>query len=189
MSLRRFLILALLLTAPSAHASYRPIGGVLADRFDAAKKAWVVQPVRLSYRAEPEGIQVELLSLKAGQPLTLRLDFKHLPHYGEWMAQRQAQGGATWTALRALLDEVGDGPAMALVAEPLPKEGPVEVKLGLRRGSRFELYAAVRGPLVACGTSLCFEPGEPQFVDQSAALAWKLLKPLARSQAKASLKR
>ncbi len=181
--------LLLLLIAPTLHADWHPIGGILAERFDPAHKAWVPQPVRLFYEAQPEGIQAQLSAPKPGQPLTLRVDFKHLPRYSEWVAQRQAQGGAAWAALKALLDDVGDGPAVALVTEALPREGRIRVQLGLRRVSRFELYATLPGQVGPCGSALCFEPQEPQFASQSAALAWKLLKPLARAQAQASLKR
>jgi hypothetical protein len=185
----RQLVILLLFLCSALRADWRPIGGVQAEHFDSGHKAWMALPLRVQYQKQPEGVRVQLPPLKAGQPLTARLDFKRLPHYGTWIAERQAQGGASWAALKALLDELGEGPAMALIQEPLPAGGPVKVLLGLRRNSRFELYATVPGELQRCGTSLCFEPQEPQFASQSAALAWKLLKPLARAQAKASLKR
>ena len=185
----RLLTLLILLAQSTLHADWRPFGGAGVERFDAGQRAWVAFPTRLLYQAEPEGVKAQVPALRHGQTLTLRLDFKRLPHYGEWVAQRQAQGGAAWTGLKALLDELGDGPAVALIQEPLPAAGPVKVLLGLRRGSQFELYAMLPGALAPCGKSLCFEAKEPVFASQTAAMAWKLLKPLARAQAKASIKR
>ena len=181
--------LLLLLLCSSLHAQWHVVARVKAERFDAAKRAWSPLPADLLYQGEPEGVEAALSGLKTGSPLTARLDFKRLPHYGEWVAQRQAESGSRWAAIQALLNELGDGPAIALVSEALPAHGPIQVKLGLRRGSRFELYATVPGQLRPCGQDLCFEPGEPVFASQSAALAWKLLKPLAGAQLKSASKR
>lgn len=152
--------------------------------FDLSHKAWAPLPVSVEFKAETEEVRLRLPKGLAGRDLTARLDFKALPHYGEWLAQRQAQGGPTWTALKAVLDEIGDGPAVALTHGDLPAKGPGKVLVGLRRGSKFELYATVPGAFEPCGSALCFEPGEPLFASRSTALAWDLLKPLALKQAK-----
>ena len=186
----RLIIAAFFALLPlSARADYRPVGQAQAEHFDAKRKAWAVLPVLVDFDAAAEQARVRLPKALTGQTITARLDFKRLPHYSEWLAYRQAQGGASWTALKLLLDEVGDGPALALTHEALPATGNGSVLVGLRRGSQFDLYATIHGRFSPCGPSLCFEPQKADFAHPSAALAWSLFKPLAVQQAKAASSR
>jgi hypothetical protein len=183
------LALALLASACPLFAGYRVIGRALPERFDEGRRAWSSLPVLLEFDAAGSTPRLRFSALPLGRELTARLDFKRLPHYGEWLAQRQAQGGPAWTALKAILDELGNGPCMALTHEKLSADSACRLLLGMRRGSRFDLYASVPGRLSACGKDLCFEPGEPVFASHSASLAWDLLRPLALKQAKSAASR
>ncbi len=183
------LSLPLLLSCTQLLAAYRPIGQALPERFDPRHQAWVGLPTQIEFDPQLGKARLRLAPFPLGQVLTARLDFKHLPHFEPWMAQRRAEGGPSWTALKAILDDIGDGPAMALTQAPLAAEGRLHLLVGLRRGSRFELYATLTGFLDPCGKDRCFEPLEVVFASQSAALAWTLLRPLALKQAKAASNR
>jgi hypothetical protein len=182
--------LALGLCLPlSLRADWRPIAMAPVQVFDSGQKTWLNMAVGLEFEAQAEDARLRVSRRLLAHPLTARLDFKHLPHYAEWVSQNQARGGAEWAALKAVLDEVGDGPAMALTQEPLQAPGSVKVLLGLRRGSHFELFATVPGQLGACGSGLCCTLGEPVFATESGRLLWSLLKPAALRQAKMAANR
>jgi hypothetical protein len=184
------LALALSLCLPlSLRAAWRPIALAPVQVFAPGQKTWLDMAVEVEFEAQAENARLRVSRRLLGHPLTARLDFKHLPHYAEWISQNQARGGAEWAALKAVLDEVGDGPAMALTQEALPAQGSVKLLLGLRRGSHFELFATVPGQMGACGSSLCCDLGEPAFATQSGQLLWSLLKPSALSQAKMAANR
>jgi hypothetical protein len=185
----RPLVLALSLLTCPLFAGYRAIGRAVPERFDEGRRAWSPLPVLLEFDAQTSEPRLRLSGLALGQALMARLDFKHLPHYREWLAQRQAQGGASWAALKAVLDDLGDGPALALTHEALSTTAPTRLLLGMRRGSRFDLTVTVPGRLSPCGKDLCFEPGEPLFADPSTALAWDLLQPMLLKQAKSAASR
>jgi hypothetical protein len=177
-------VIIFLSISAALQAGYRPIGGARAEFFGGAKAGWLPLPVNVEFDPALETARLRLDRRSISLPLTARLDFKRLPGYATWVAQRQTQGGAAWVALKAILDELGNGPAMVLCHEAVPAQGPATLLLGLRRGSRFQLYATVPGVFGPCGSRLCFEPGPPIFASQSASLAWSLLKPLALKEAK-----
>jgi hypothetical protein len=177
---RPFLFTVLLL--PFCLGAYKRVAVAEAERFDAHAKTWTPLPARLDWDRGAGQARLLAQGVKSGQPLTARLDFKRLPHYAEWVAQRQAEGGASWAALDALLKELGDGPAVAVSQGPVPVSGPLTLMLGLRRGTQFEPFATVSGPVQISRGGLLFSPGEPVFSRPSAALAWQLLKPLALRQ-------
>jgi hypothetical protein len=181
---RGLIVTVFLMAASPACAGFRPIGGVPAESFRGPKPAWRPLPVSIDFDLKTEKPRLRLPLQSSGRPLTARLDFKRLPGYGAWVGQRRAQGGTTWAALKAILDELGDGPAMVLCHEAVPSRGAATLRVGLRRGSRFQLYATIPGAFGPCGSRLCFEPGPPIFASHSAALAWSLLKPLALKEAK-----
>jgi hypothetical protein len=170
-------------------AAWRPIALAPVQVFDSGQKTWITMAVGVEFDAQAESARLRVSKRLLAHPLTARLDFKHLPRYAEWMAQNQARGGAEWAALKAVLDELGDGPAMAMTQEALPAQGRVKLLLGLRRGSHFELFATLPGSLGPCGSSLCCDLGEPVFATQSGQLLWSLLKPTALSQAKMAANR
>ena len=178
-----FVLLCIVLSHP-CHAAFRTIGGAHVEIFGAPAAHWTGVGVEVDFEADLERVRIKFPDTASGHPLNARLDFKRVPGFGAWVAQRQGQGGTTWVALKAVLDELGDGPCMVLTHEKLPANGPAKFLVGLRRGSRFELYATVPGVISPCGSRLCCQLGEPDFASRSAGLAWRLLKPLALQQAK-----
>jgi hypothetical protein len=189
MRARSLIALSVLAVSLTSHAAFRPIGRAPAEFFGGTKPHWLILPLTVDFDPSLEQARLRLSGQVSGQLLTARLDFKRLPGYGAWIAQRQAQGGPAWAALKAVLDELGDGPAMVLTHEKLPVQGPAKLLVGLRRGSHFQLYATVPGSFSPCGSRLCFEPGTPVFASRSAGLAWSLLKPLALREAKGAASR
>lgn len=179
----RLLLSLLLALAPDLPAAFHAIGGAQVEAFGASK-TWQPVDLRVLYQDQPEGLQVAALGLKPGVPLNARVQVDQLPGYSLWLAQRQAQGGAAWAALQGLLQEAAGQPVVVLTLRPLPAQGPLEVLLGLRHGARFELYATFKGRLAPAGRSLIFSPESVAFEKASARLAWQLLEPLARAQAR-----
>jgi hypothetical protein len=172
---RLALILALL--AAPLPAAYRRVGEALPERFDAAQRSWVPLPASLDYDPDT-GLSRLVLPAMPAVPLNARWDFQHFPRYSAWFARRQSQGGLTWPAVRSLLADIGDGPALLMTEGPLPRQGPAEIQVGLRRGSRFKLYATVEGDFSPCPEGLCFAPQRVAFSSRTAKVAWMLSKPL-----------
>jgi hypothetical protein len=173
---RAFGLSLLLLVAPLC-AGPVPIGGAPVQVFRASTRSFAFQPTVVYYQAEPETLQILLPGYKAAGPLNARLQLSSLPHYRDWVAK---QAGP---AVRALLAEIQDRPAVALSLGPLPAEGPAEIRLGLMDGHRFELYARVRGSAHSSRQGWAFEAQSLSPENPTASAAWAVLAPLARSQA------
>lgn len=174
---------ACLALAAGLPAAFRPVGGAVVEVFGPAK-AWVSTPARLLYQAQPEAMELRLAGLRPGHALNARLQVDKLPGYSAWLAQRQAEGGAAWGALQGLLQDLAGQPVVLLTHAALPAEGPAKVLVGLRKGARFELYASLDGQVQAQGQGLSFSPQSVAFESAKARLAWQLLAPLARAQAR-----
>lgn len=177
------LFLALGLATTPLHAELRPIGNAVVQVFEAKAKAFKPQRVDILYQPDPERLQIHLPRALAGQALIARVELQNLPHYQAWIDRRREDGGLAWSALERLLGELQGRPALILTLGPLPSQGPVELRVGLLDGTRFELYGRVQGSLSPGRHGLVFEAEKLLLDKASARAAWTLLAPLARSQA------
>ena len=182
--LRAFLAALAVLAAPCALcAAYTFVGSLGMDGFDESAKAWRPMTVEADYQPRPEALRLRIRGAAPGRHLRLRLELERLPHYSEWLAARQNEGGAAWFALRTLLDQVAGRTVAVMTADKLPEMGACDVVVGLRRGHRFQSYAQVRGSARFQAGRLIFSPESVAFDDAQTALAWSLFLPLARKQA------
>ncbi len=177
------LLAVLILLSTTLSAELRPIGGSQVQVFDAKAKAFKPQLAVVAYQGEPEVLQVHLPGFQPGGPLNARLELQKLPHYQSWVARRKKEGGLAWSALSALLEEVQDRPAVFLSLGPLPAQGRAEIRVGLLKGSQFELYARVQGTIASSQRGTVFEVQGMVLEKASARAAWAVLQPLARKQA------
>ena len=181
---RSLLLAACLLAAGSLKAAFAPVGGARVEAFDGSTRAWRAVDVTVLYQAEPEAVRLLVPGLNAGGNLYLRQRLESLPGYQRWIDERRREGGSLWEALQALLADVAGKDVVAMTFQPLADGGRAEVVVGLRPGSRFDSYVRVRGLLKSTPQGLEFDPDDVQFDQTRAALAWKLLEPLARRQAR-----
>lgn len=177
------LFLALGLAGAPLQAELRPIGHAVVQVFEAKAKVFKPQRVEVLYQPTPERLQLHLPSVAPGQALYARVELQSLPHYQDWVNRRREEGGLAWSALERLLRDLQGRPAVILTLGPLPSQGPVELRVGLLDGSRFELYGRVRGTLSQGRQGLFFEAERLLLEKASAQAAWTVLAPLARSQA------
>ena len=84
--------------------------------------------------------------------------------------------------MKALLTEMHGRPVFIL-AEPVTK-GPGLVVVGLMDGQRSEAYAQIQGQSRMDAGGMVFDAQAVAWRKQTAALAWKLLLPMARKQAR-----
>jgi hypothetical protein len=176
-------LLLLVLLAPALRAEFVPIGRVQVESFDEAGRDWRARNVELEYQARPESLRLDLDGPAWGQALRLRLDPERLPHYREWMAAREREGGAAWGAMRSMLGQMDGKTLAAMTFVRLPREGDIEVLVGLRQDQRFEQYVRVRGHWRSTARGAEFQPRSLDFVDARAALLWELFRPIATREA------
>lgn len=177
------LLLALGPASGDLGAAFVPVGGLHVEAFDESAKAWRTVPVEVDYQAHPEALRVRARGPKPGERLRLRLELQRVPYYRQWVDERRREGGAAWSALDAVLEQLDGGILAAQTLLPLTDGGGPEVALGLLKGHRFQPEARARGTLRFDAGIVSFEPQSLVFDDTRAALAWDLLAPMARRQA------
>ncbi len=141
--------LYILLTLNSAAWSqtWERVADIKAQRLDPARKAWVAVVAQAAYAKVKDQVMVRVPGVVAGSRVQLRVAFADEPEYKQWKRDEAANGGLRWQAVKALIDQAGEGPVIFQSQGAWPKRGSAKIEIGvLSKGSRrFERYLVAQG--------------------------------------------